>query len=105
VSLDRRGICELEATGISWRSVERWLDALDLARLAARCREAGSADAGDDKARPAERFEARRSRTGTIAAADWRPTRPSLVTTSPQYQKPLRSRLEKAGDISPFGGF
>ena len=27
--LDRRGIAELEATGIAWRSVERWLDALD----------------------------------------------------------------------------
>src|SRR5688572_29317604 len=27
--LDRRGIHELEATGIDWCSVERWLDALD----------------------------------------------------------------------------
>ena len=27
--LDRRGIAELEATGIEWASVERWLDALD----------------------------------------------------------------------------
>jgi len=25
----RRGICELEATGIEWRSVERWLDAVE----------------------------------------------------------------------------
>src|SRR6476661_4118076 len=27
--VDRRGICELETTGIEWRAVERWLDALD----------------------------------------------------------------------------
>src|SRR4029078_7891386 len=27
--LDSRGICELEATGIDWCSVERWLEALD----------------------------------------------------------------------------
>jgi hypothetical protein len=27
--LDRRGICDLEANGIEWRSVEVWLDALD----------------------------------------------------------------------------
>ena len=27
--LDRRGIAELEATGIPWSAVERWLDALD----------------------------------------------------------------------------
>jgi hypothetical protein len=27
--LDRRGICELEANGIQWRSVEAWLGALD----------------------------------------------------------------------------
>ena len=28
--LDRRAIAELEATGIPWSAVERWLDALDL---------------------------------------------------------------------------
>ena len=27
--LDRRAIAELEATGIPWSAVERWLDALD----------------------------------------------------------------------------
>ena len=27
--LDRRGIAELEATGIAWAAVQRWLDALD----------------------------------------------------------------------------
>ena len=27
--LDRQGIAELEATGIPWAAVERWLDALD----------------------------------------------------------------------------
>ena len=60
--LDRRGIAELEETGIPWASVERWLDALDP-------REAFAArmvvkqvlqTLADDKARPAERFEARR---------------------------------------------
>ena len=28
-ALDRQGIYELEATGIDWPSVERWLDAVD----------------------------------------------------------------------------
>ena len=60
--LDRRAIAELEATGIPWSAVERWLDALDQ-------REAFAArmvvkqvlqTLADDKARPAERFEARR---------------------------------------------
>ena len=27
--LDRRGIAELEATGIPWAAVQRWLDELD----------------------------------------------------------------------------
>ena len=27
--LDRRGIAELEATGIPWAAVQRWLDAVD----------------------------------------------------------------------------
>ena len=60
--LDRRGIALLEEAGIPWVSVERWLDALDP-------REAFAAKMVvkqvlqtlvDDKARPAERFEARR---------------------------------------------
>ena len=69
--LDRRGICELEATGIAWGSVERWLDALDP-------REAFAAKMVvkqvlqtlvDDKARPAERFEARRELYRRLIAA------------------------------------
>ena len=60
--LDRRGIAELEATGVPWSAVERWLDALGQ-------REAFAArmvvtqvlqTLADDKARPVERFEARR---------------------------------------------
>ena len=27
--LDRRGVAALEATGIQWSSVERWIDALE----------------------------------------------------------------------------
>ena len=62
VEVDRRGISELEATGIPWSAVERWLDAMDQ-------REAFAArmvlkqvlqTLADDSARPAERFEARR---------------------------------------------
>ena len=69
--LDRRGIAELEATGIPWAAVERWLDALDP-------REAFAArmvvkqvlqTLADDKARPAERFEARRELYRRLIAA------------------------------------
>ena len=60
--VDRRGICELEATGIEWRSVEHWLDALDpreafVSRMFVK---QVLQTLADDKARPAERFEARR---------------------------------------------
>jgi hypothetical protein len=60
--LDRRGICELEATGIEWRSVEHWLDALDprdafVARMVVK---QVLQILSDEKAPPAERFEARR---------------------------------------------
>ena len=46
--LDRRAIAELEATGIPWAAVERWLDALDPARgfHEPYVREASPADAG-----------------------------------------------------------
>ena len=59
--LDYRGIRELEATGIEWRSVERWLDALDpretfAARMVVK---QVLQTLADDKARPAERLEAR----------------------------------------------
>ena len=69
--LDRRAIAELEATGIPWAAVERWLDALDP-------REAFAArmvvkqvlqTLADDKARPAERFEARRELYRRLIAA------------------------------------
>ena len=69
--LDRRAIAELEATGIPWAAVERWLDALDQ-------REAFAArmvvkqvlqTLADDKARPAERFEARRELYRRLIAA------------------------------------
>ena len=45
--LDRRGISELEATGIQWAAVQRWLDALDPreAFVARMVREAGPAGA------------------------------------------------------------
>jgi hypothetical protein len=60
--LDRRAIAELEATGIPWAAVERWLDALDpretfVARMVVK---QVLHTLADDKARPAERFEARR---------------------------------------------
>ena len=69
--LDRRGICELEATGIEWRSVERWLDALDpreafVARMVVK---QVLQTLADDKARPAERFEARRELYRRLIAA------------------------------------
>lgn len=56
------GICELEAASIEWRSVERWLDALDqreafVARMVVK---QVLQTLADDKARPSERFEARR---------------------------------------------
>ena len=69
--LDRRAIAELEATGIPWAAVERWLDALDQ-------REAFAArmvvkqvlqTLADDTARAAERFEARRELYRRLIAA------------------------------------
>ncbi len=69
--LDRRGICELEATGIPWSAVERWLDALDpreafVARMVVK---QVLQTLADDKARPAERFEARRELYRRLIAA------------------------------------
>jgi hypothetical protein len=70
-ALPRQGIAELEATGIPWAAVERWLDALDQ-------REAFAArmvvkqvlqTLADDKARPSERFEARRELYRRLIAA------------------------------------
>jgi hypothetical protein len=69
--LDRRGICELEATGIEWRSVEHWLDVLDpreafVARMVVK---QVLRILSDEKARPAERFEARRELYRRLIAA------------------------------------
>ena len=69
--LDRRGIAELEATGIPWAAVERWLDALDpreafVARMFVK---QVLQTLADDKARPAERFEARRELYRRLIAA------------------------------------
>jgi hypothetical protein len=69
--LDRRGICELEATGIEWRSVEHWLDVLDrreafVARLVVK---QVLQILADEKARPAERLEARRELYRRLIAA------------------------------------
>ena len=69
--LDRRGIAELEATGIEWRSVERWLDALDPRDVFAAKMVVKQVlqTLADDKARPAERFEARRELYRQLIAA------------------------------------
>ena len=69
--LDRRGIAKLEATGIQWASVERWLDALDpheafAARMVVK---QVLQTLADDKARPGERFEARRELYRRLIAA------------------------------------
>ena len=70
-ALPRQGIAELEAAGIGWAAVERWLDALDQ-------REAFAArmvvkqvlqTLADHEARPAERFEARRELYRRLIAA------------------------------------
>jgi hypothetical protein len=59
--LDRRGIAALEATGIEWSSVERWIDALEpreafVARMVVR---QALQLLADDEAPLRERFEAR----------------------------------------------
>jgi hypothetical protein len=60
--LDRRAIAQLEATGIPWSAVERWLDALDQreAFVSRMFVKQVLETLADDKARPAERLEARR---------------------------------------------
>ena len=69
--LDRRAIAELDATGIPWSAVEPWLDALDpretfVARMVVK---QVLQTLADDKARPAERFEARRELYRRLIAA------------------------------------
>ena len=61
----------LEEAGIPWVSVERWLDALDpreafVARMVVK---QVLQTLADDKARPAERFEARRELYRRLIAA------------------------------------
>ena len=100
---DRRGICELEASGIEWRSVEHWLDALDpreafVARMVVK---QILQTLADDTARAAERFEAR---PGAAQTADRRRhCRLRTYAAEPgQYivfQNPPRSQLENARDI------
>ena len=69
--LDRRAIAELEATGIPWSAVERWLDALDpreafMSRLFLK---QVLLVLSDDQATPRERFEARRELYQRLIAA------------------------------------
>ena len=69
--LDRRGIAALEMTGIPWAAVQSWLDALDpreafVSRMFVK---QVLETLADDKARPAERFEARRELYRRLIAA------------------------------------
>ena len=69
--LDRRGICELEATGIAWAAVERWLDALDpreafVARMVVK---QVLQTLADDKARPRGTVRGRRELYRRLIAA------------------------------------
>ena len=59
--LDRRGVAALEATGIEWSSVERWIDALEPreAFVARTVVKQVLKTLADDKAPPRERSEAR----------------------------------------------
>ena len=69
--VDRRAICELEATGIEWRCIVQWLDQLaSREAFAARMFVKQVLQAlGDDKAPPAERSEARRELYRRLIAA------------------------------------
>ena len=70
-ALDNRGIAGLEASGIEWATVERWLNALDpretfAARMVVK---QVLQTLADDTAGPAERFEARRELYKRLIAA------------------------------------
>ena len=69
--LDRRAIAELEATGIPWAAVERWLDALDPreAFVARRLVKQVLQALADDEAPLRERFEARNELYRRLIAA------------------------------------
>ena len=69
--LDRRGIAELEATGIPWAAVQRWLDELEpreafVARMVVK---QVLQTLADDKAPLRERFEARNELYRRLIAA------------------------------------
>jgi hypothetical protein len=69
--LDRRGIFALEAAGIEWHSVERWLDGLDPREaFAARMLVKQALQTfADDNATPRERLELERELYGRLVAA------------------------------------
>jgi len=68
--LDRRTIAELDATGIPWSAVERWLDADPREAFAARMVVKQVLQTlADDKAPLRERFEARRELYRRLIAA------------------------------------
>ena len=69
--LDRRGIAELEATGIPWAAVQRWLDAVDPreAFMSRMFLKQILLVLSDDQAAPRERFEARRELYRRLIAA------------------------------------
>ena len=69
--LDRRGIAELEATGIPWAAVQRWLDEVHPgeAFMSRMFLKQVLLVLSDDQAAPRERFEARRELYRRLIAA------------------------------------
>ena len=69
--LDRRAIAELEATGISWAAVQRWLDEVhpSEAFMSRMFLKQILLVLSDDQAAPRERFEARRQLYQRLIAA------------------------------------
>jgi hypothetical protein len=70
-ALDRHGIAELEASGIEWATVERWLNTLypREAYVARMVVKQVLQTLSDEEARPAERLEARRELYRRLIAA------------------------------------
>ena len=69
--LDRRAIAELEATGIPWAAVQRWLDEVDPAEAftSRMFLKQVLLVLSDDQASPRERFEVRRELYRRLIAA------------------------------------
>ena len=69
--LDPRAVAKLASTDIPWTAVQHWLDALDTreAFLARMLVKQVLQTLADDKARPAERIEARRELYKRLIAA------------------------------------